>query len=174
MENATKALLIAAAVLIVILLIAFGMKIFNSTSDVSGQAQTTGQGISEQTGQASSSAISSISAANASFSNEPISKVKNKIDSSGYTGNNKSKTEVEETVNYIESIEKENTAKDVRVYISYYNTKTGSSSMFGTSYNQVLAVLNNLEEENYSIVTEIFVNPNTNTASDLIIVYIKY
>ena len=32
MENASKALLIAAAVLIVILLIAFGMRIFNSTS----------------------------------------------------------------------------------------------------------------------------------------------
>ena len=31
MENASKALLIAAAVLIVILLIAFGMRIFNSS-----------------------------------------------------------------------------------------------------------------------------------------------
>ena len=37
MENATKALLIAAGVLIVILLIAFGMSIFNSTGDTSGQ-----------------------------------------------------------------------------------------------------------------------------------------
>lgn len=41
MENATKALLIAAAVLIVILLIAFGMRIFNSTGDASTQAQST-------------------------------------------------------------------------------------------------------------------------------------
>ena len=49
MENATKALLIAAAVLIAILLIAFGMRIFNSTSDVSGQAQDTGKQISNQT-----------------------------------------------------------------------------------------------------------------------------
>lgn len=40
MENATKALLIAAAVLIVILLIAFGMRIFNSTSDVGSRAET--------------------------------------------------------------------------------------------------------------------------------------
>ena len=39
MENASKALLIAAAVLIVILIIAFGMKIFNSTGDTSGQAE---------------------------------------------------------------------------------------------------------------------------------------
>ena len=33
MENASKALLIAAAVLIVILVIAFGMNIFNSAQD---------------------------------------------------------------------------------------------------------------------------------------------
>ena len=46
MENATKALLIAAAVLIVILLIAFGMRIFNSTSEVSTQSQSIGKTIS--------------------------------------------------------------------------------------------------------------------------------
>ena len=56
MENASKALLIAAAVLIVILLIAFGMRIFNSTSDVSGQATQTGTQLSNQTQQAASSA----------------------------------------------------------------------------------------------------------------------
>lgn len=56
MENASKALLIAAAVLIVILLIAFGMRIFNSTSDVSGQATSTGKELSNQTSQAASSA----------------------------------------------------------------------------------------------------------------------
>lgn len=56
MENATKALLIAAAVLIVILLIAFGMRIFTSTSDVSGQATSTGKELSNQTNAASSSA----------------------------------------------------------------------------------------------------------------------
>ena len=36
MDNASKALLIAAAVLIVILIIAFGMSVFNSTGDTSG------------------------------------------------------------------------------------------------------------------------------------------
>lgn len=61
MENATKALLIAAAVLIVILLIAFGMRIFNSTSDVSGQAQDTGKKISNQTSQAASTANNALS-----------------------------------------------------------------------------------------------------------------
>lgn len=49
MENASKALLIAAAVLIVILLIAFGMRIFNSTGDTSGQAEQTASSTSMQT-----------------------------------------------------------------------------------------------------------------------------
>ena len=61
MENASKALLIAAAVLIVILLIAFGMRIFNSTSDVSGQATSTGTQLSNQTTQAASSAQNALS-----------------------------------------------------------------------------------------------------------------
>lgn len=61
MENATKALLIAAAVLIVILLIAFGMRIFNSTSDVSGQATSTGTKLSNQTGVAANSASNALS-----------------------------------------------------------------------------------------------------------------
>ena len=43
MENASKALLIAASVLIVILLIAFGMKIFNSTSGTADQVEGTMQ-----------------------------------------------------------------------------------------------------------------------------------
>lgn len=45
MENASKALLIAAAVLIVILLIAFGMRIFN-TANNSGDASATSEEIS--------------------------------------------------------------------------------------------------------------------------------
>ena len=49
MENASKALLIAAGVLIVILLIAFGMSIFNSTGDTSADAETTGKAINSKT-----------------------------------------------------------------------------------------------------------------------------
>ena len=64
MENATKALLIAAAVLIVILLIAFGMRIINSTSDVSGQATSTGTQISNKTGVAANSASDALSSLN--------------------------------------------------------------------------------------------------------------
>ena len=45
MENASKALLIAAAVLVVILLIAFGMRILNSSTDTSKQAIDTGNQI---------------------------------------------------------------------------------------------------------------------------------
>ena len=60
MENASKALLIAAAVLIVILIIAFGMRIFNSTSDVSGQADSTGKALSNQAGLAQNAASSAI------------------------------------------------------------------------------------------------------------------
>ena len=44
MENASKALLIAAAVLIVVLLIVFGVRIFNSASSA-GDAQDTASSI---------------------------------------------------------------------------------------------------------------------------------
>ena len=43
MENATKALLMAGAVLIAILLIAMGMRIFNATSDTTHQTEVTMQ-----------------------------------------------------------------------------------------------------------------------------------
>ena len=42
MENASKALLIAAAVLVVILIIAFGMTIMNSSSDTTSQVSEVG------------------------------------------------------------------------------------------------------------------------------------
>lgn len=60
MENASKALLIAAAVLIVILLIAFGMQVFNATGDTSADAEQVGQQITEQSGAAADAANSII------------------------------------------------------------------------------------------------------------------
>ena len=60
MENASKALLIAAAVLIVILLIAFGMSIFNSTGDTSSQAEQVGTQIQSQTQSAATNAVTAI------------------------------------------------------------------------------------------------------------------
>lgn len=69
MENATKALLIAAAVLIAILLIAFGMKIFSSTGDTSAEAQKTGQEISDQTKQAAGAAQNALGDLNGGWIN---------------------------------------------------------------------------------------------------------
>lgn len=60
MENASKALLIAAAVLIVILLIAFGMRIFSSTSGVGKSATNTGSKINEQVTAANSAATNAL------------------------------------------------------------------------------------------------------------------
>ena len=56
MENASKALLIAAAILIVILLIAFGVSVLNSSGDVGDQATSTGTAIANQTGAAANAA----------------------------------------------------------------------------------------------------------------------
>ena len=55
MENASKALLIAAGVLIVILLIAFGMSIFNSTGDTSADAAEVGSQIKDKSSAAAES-----------------------------------------------------------------------------------------------------------------------
>ena len=55
MENASKALLIAAAVLIVILLIAFGMRIFGDTATTADGAKDVAGTLSNATGQASDS-----------------------------------------------------------------------------------------------------------------------
>lgn len=60
MENATKALLIAASVLIVIVLVAVGVLLIKNTSDTSEQAEMVGNAISSATGNASSDAIGGI------------------------------------------------------------------------------------------------------------------
>ena len=61
MENASKALLIAAAVLIVILLIAFGMRILSPASGTVDSATTTTQQISNSTGKAQSALNGAVS-----------------------------------------------------------------------------------------------------------------
>lgn len=60
MENASKALLIAAAVLVIILLIAFGMRVFNSAGTSTGDAESVGTALQEQMGAASEDAVSAI------------------------------------------------------------------------------------------------------------------
>ena len=61
MENASKALLISGAILIAVVLIAFGLKIFNATSDSAEGETQTSEKIIESTNTASQSASSAIS-----------------------------------------------------------------------------------------------------------------
>ena len=51
MENASKALLIAAAILIAILMISLGILLINSTNGVSEEAKQTGEYIATQVGE---------------------------------------------------------------------------------------------------------------------------
>ena len=64
MENASKALLIAAAILIAIILGTFALLIFNSTSDIAGGATETSGKIIEAGNKASDSATSAIQGLN--------------------------------------------------------------------------------------------------------------
>ena len=60
MENASKALLIAAAVLVVILLIAFGMSVMSNTEDVQDAGSDVSSALSEKTGTAADEAYQAI------------------------------------------------------------------------------------------------------------------
>lgn len=64
MENATKALLIAAAVLIAIVLIALGVRLLNSAGDSSSQAENVSNQISTTTNQAAGTATNAITGLN--------------------------------------------------------------------------------------------------------------
>ena len=57
MENATKALLIAAAVLIAIVLVALGVRLLNSAGDSSGEAGNVSNSIQNSTGTASNDVV---------------------------------------------------------------------------------------------------------------------
>lgn len=60
MENATKALLIAAAVLIVIVLIALGVRLLNSSKETSDQIDSTSEALSSKTSDLKDSTTSSL------------------------------------------------------------------------------------------------------------------
>ena len=60
MENASKAMLIAGAVLIMMVLIAFALIIFNSTSDPAEAALDTSKGIRNSANSASQAAVSEV------------------------------------------------------------------------------------------------------------------
>ena len=57
MENATKALLIAAAVLVVIVLIALGVRLLNSTSETKKASDEVSTQLQDQTGKAKNAAV---------------------------------------------------------------------------------------------------------------------
>lgn len=60
MENATKALLIAAAVLIAIVLVALGVNLLGSTGDTSGDAENVANALQTQTGTVANGVVDDI------------------------------------------------------------------------------------------------------------------
>ena len=67
MENATKALLIAAAVLIAIVLVALGVRLLNASGDTSDQADKVANQLSQSTGTAANGVINNIGDLDISF-----------------------------------------------------------------------------------------------------------
>ena len=67
MENATKALLIAAAVLIAIVLVALGVRLLNSSGDTSEQADKVANQLQESAGTAANGVINNIGQIDISF-----------------------------------------------------------------------------------------------------------
>lgn len=106
MENASKALLIAGSVLIVILLIAFGVRIFNSTGDVGDQVDGTMQ-TTEVT----------------MFNNKFLP----------YIGKNKSKNDALTLANLIIA---SNSTNNIKIGLGYYiiTSSTGGGYTYDTSY----------------------------------------
>lgn len=67
MENATKALLIAAAVLIAIVLVALGVKLLNSAGDTSGEAEKVSNKLQNSTGTAANGVVDGLNGLNVVF-----------------------------------------------------------------------------------------------------------
>lgn len=60
MENATKALLIAAAVLIAIVLVALGVNLLGAAGDTSGDAENVANALQTQTGTKANSVVDTL------------------------------------------------------------------------------------------------------------------
>lgn len=67
MENATKALLIAAAVLIAIVLVAIGVKLLNSAGDTSGEAANVSGALKNSISNSSDSTVDFIESLNSAW-----------------------------------------------------------------------------------------------------------
>ena len=103
MENTSKALLIAAAVLIVILLITLGIRIFSSTSNSQKVATDTGKSISEETGLAISAITGESTSSQTETQYGPIQEIKES--NNGYTpkeGDKVTYNNIDYTVLYVE------------------------------------------------------------------------
>ena len=121
MENATKALLIAGSVLIVILLIAVGLRIFNSTQGTVESAQTT---------------MSSTSAT--MFNSQFIM----------HSGKNKSKSEVKEVVNKVIA---NNSSSSHKITLSLYSVGYNGTIAYDNYSMMMSCINNLSETNKYSI-----------------------
>lgn len=116
MENATKALLIAASVLVVIVIIALGIKLLNSSSNTSENAKNVGESISKQT----EIAVASISDSNglkevlnAKTSNE----FNNFFTKNNYIGEN---VQGQKVIELKDSVDKINEDGSHKIYMTLY------------------------------------------------------
>ena len=154
MENATKALLIAAAVLIVILLIAFGMKIFNSTGDTAKSATQAGHTIGEQSIQATQSIAGSLDAINEGLSGkETVESFNSKFLS--YQGENDKDNTVKLITN-IYNINKQSEHTIITALYYYYNGSLHSKTVpilnTELNFNWLISSLN--ENKNYNVTLQ--------------------
>lgn len=69
MENATKALLIAAAVLIAIVLVALGVRLLNASGDTSDDAAAVANQLDQSTGTAANGVIDNLNGLDFNFNN---------------------------------------------------------------------------------------------------------
>ena len=121
MENATKALLIAGSILVVILLIAMGLRIFNTSKGTTEAAQTT----------MSSTSVTM-------FNSQFIM----------HSGNNKSKSEVKEIVNKIIA---NNSSSSHKISLSLYSVGYNGTISYDNYSMMMSCVRNLSETNKYSI-----------------------
>lgn len=117
MENSSKALLITAAVLIVILLIAFSIKIFNSPQEVQQQATDVGMSISREMGDATEDLSSSFDINREIISGEITSNPSDEIQDSSTSTTSWHITNVEELKEFANLVNNGNNFEGITVYL---------------------------------------------------------
>lgn len=117
MENSSKALLIAAAVLIVILLIAFSVKIFNSPQEVQQQATDVGMSISQKATDATEALSSSFDIDRELTSGEVNSNPNEEIQDSTTSSTDWHITNVQELKEFANLVNNGNDFKGITVYL---------------------------------------------------------